>query len=428
MGIFAVVADDLTGAGDTGVQFSIQGFKTRIFLRQEDLEDTSDCDVVVLNTDSRALSPDHARSVLTSTARRLKRLGVSGIYKKIDSTFRGNVAEETEALMDEFGFDLAVIAPSFPANGRIVAGGYLLVNGEPVSRTAIGHDPVCPVTESFLPGLLGLRSTGPVGHLPLSTILQGAQAVTGSLMDCLRLGHRLVVVDAVSQLDLETLVRGAAEAAGSVLYVGSAGLASQVAKDMYTRQGARGKPAQVLVVCGSVNPRSREQTALLLSEPGWRGITIDPISYMKAEHKWEEELDSILTSVLRNEGDLQGLILSTPGQPSEVTQVKQAASAFGIGDSQVPAVVSEAIAKAAALALRKLNACGLVLTGGDTATAVTSYLGSRGIDLVSEVSPGIPIGRLVAGIYEGFPVITKAGGFGGNDALCQATKALRQVK
>ena len=41
-------------------------------------------------------------------------------YKKIDSTLRGQPDVEIEAMLDELGFDLAFIVPSFPANGRKV--------------------------------------------------------------------------------------------------------------------------------------------------------------------------------------------------------------------------------------------------------------------------------------------------------------------
>ena len=125
---------------------------------------------------------------------------------------------------------------------------------------------------------------------------------------------------------------------------------------------------------------------------------------------------------------MRGLALLSPGQPSDIKRVKEAALAKGMDAAEVPGKVSEALAKAAVIAIRELRIGGIILTGGDTAAAVTSYLGSSSVDLVGEVSPGIPIGRLVDGPYRGFPVVTKAGGFGGNDALCEAAQALRNLK
>src|SRR5690606_42049218 len=73
---------------------------------------------------------------------RLKEAGVVPIYKKIDSTMRGNVGTEVEAVMDVFGLRLAVICPAFPANRRVVAGGYLLVDGQDRKSTRLNSSHV----------------------------------------------------------------------------------------------------------------------------------------------------------------------------------------------------------------------------------------------------------------------------------------------
>jgi uncharacterized protein YgbK (DUF1537 family) len=45
--------------------------------------------------------------------------------------------------------------------------------------------------------------------------------------------------------------------------------------------------------------------------------------------------------------------------------------------------------------------------------------------LYGEVDAGMPWGRLIGGPADGLPVVTKAGGFGGDDALVQAVSFLR---
>jgi uncharacterized protein YgbK (DUF1537 family) len=59
----------------------------------------------------------------------------------------------------------------------------------------------------------------------------------------------------------------------------------------------------------------------------------------------------------------------------------------------------------------------LVLSGGDTASAVCRAAGARRIDLCDEILPGIPWGILRGGRFDGVPVVTKSGGFGAPDAL-----------
>ncbi|HHY35936.1 MAG TPA: four-carbon acid sugar kinase family protein [Firmicutes bacterium] len=422
---WAVVADDLTGAGDTGVQFVREGLKAKVCLTLEDIRNQGDYDVLVVNTDSRAMPGDRAQEVLRTVAGKLKEMGISSVYKKIDSTFRGNVAEEVDALVEGFGFDLALVAPSFPANGRTVVGGYLLVNGEPVSRTPIGQDPVTPVRESFLPALIAARSRRPVTHLPLSLVARGPQPVSDFLRGAAARGERTVIADAVSSADLENLVASAMSAGLKTMFVGSAGLAIPVARNLARAKGRRTSKF-VLVVCGSVNPKSREQAEALLQQPGWAGVTVDPGVYMKEQDLWSAILGQTLDSI-RNR-DLQGIVLTTPAKAEEISRVKAEAIALGIQEKDVGRKVSEALAKAVSHVLRIFDVSGFVLTGGDTAASVISFLGSSGIELESEVSPGVPVGKLVGGPYDGRPVVTKAGGFGGKDVLCEAAKMLQNLK
>ncbi len=90
--------------------------------------------------------------------------------------------------------------------------------------------------------------------------------------------------------------------------------------------------------------------------------------------------------------------------------------------------VTERLAQALAVLAKELvqttPIAGLVATGGDTARAVLTQLGVAGVDLLAELAPGIPIGLAHGGPCAGMPVITKAGGFGGPDALTQAAQWL----
>jgi len=64
----------------------------------------------------------------------------------------------------------------------------------------------------------------------------------------------------------------------------------------------------------------------------------------------------------------------------------------------------------------------VVLTGGQTARLTCQALGVRAIDLLGEVQPGIPVGRLIGGMWHDALVVTKAGGFGGPSALLDALR------
>ena len=83
-----VIADDLTGALDTGVQFSKWGLSSLFSLKGSVYGEVA---CVIMNTDSRAVSADIAADRAWRAACLLRgRM----LYKKIDSTLRGNLGLE----------------------------------------------------------------------------------------------------------------------------------------------------------------------------------------------------------------------------------------------------------------------------------------------------------------------------------------------
>jgi uncharacterized protein YgbK (DUF1537 family) len=90
--------------------------------------------------------------------------------------------------------------------------------------------------------------------------------------------------------------------------------------------------------------------------------------------------------------------------------------------------IGNAIAKALGILTRKLlDTFGfsvLICTGGDTSLGVCSSLGITGIQPVSEICPGIPLGKIIGGPHEGRYIITKSGRFGNNSSLLEITQYL----
>ena len=87
--------------------------------------------------------------------------------------------------------------------------------------------------------------------------------------------------------------------------------------------------------------------------------------------------------------------------------------------------MAERLGSLAAQAIGASRAAGVVATGGDGARQVLLALGASGIALVDEVMGGVPLGTLTGGTAAGLPVVTKAGGFGTEDVLVRAVRAIR---
>ncbi|MFO7266038.1 MAG: four-carbon acid sugar kinase family protein [Limnochordales bacterium] len=424
---YAVIADDLTGAGDTGVQFARAGLQTRALFGEWSGLEAEGADVVVISTDSRALAPEDAYGAVAAAAAKLRDAGIRPVYKKIDSTMRGPVGAEIDAVLDVFRLPLAVVCPAFPENGRVVVGGCLLVGGEPVARTALRRDPVAPVRDSSLAALLAAQSRRPVHHVGVDLLDEGAAALAERLGALLRGGEGVVVVDAVTASDLEAIVQATAAVREQVLLVGSAGLALPLARELAAgrREGRPEARARgVLVVVGSVNPVARRQMAGLLQQERARAIMLDPRVLLGDEAGRRRAAEEVRAAARATPGGV--VVLTTPGEAADVEAAQRLGAERGLGPHEVALRIAESLGEAAAEALLAADFAGVVATGGDTARALLGALGAKGIDLVAEVAPGIPLGRLHGGRRPGLAVVTKAGGFGGPDALVRAAALLAE--
>ena len=221
-----VIADDLTGANDTGVQFAKQGLKTLVFMSVPGSLSQLDEDVLVVDTQSRALSPTEAYQKVTGTALLFKNRDPSQtLYKKIDSTLRGNLGTEIDAMMDACGLDLAIVAPAFPKNGRTTVGGCHFLGNAPLEATEIARDPLCPVSESHIPTLIAKQTKRTVGHIGIKSVIAGTEGILEAMRKLDAAGRKILVCDAWQEEHLKMIALAAVrlEKPHSVGWIGRIG-------------------------------------------------------------------------------------------------------------------------------------------------------------------------------------------------------------
>lgn len=129
----AIIADDLTGALDTGTPFVEAGLRVVVAVDAEAAAEAVEtgADVVVVNTASRALSPVEAAARVAQAAAAFQSAKPPIVFKKIDSRLKGNVREETEALAKAFDLSRAMIAPAVPDQHRFTRNGMVIGHGVP---------------------------------------------------------------------------------------------------------------------------------------------------------------------------------------------------------------------------------------------------------------------------------------------------------
>ncbi len=377
-----VLADDLTGALDTGVQFAGGGRTVRAIWRRGARE----ADVVIADTETRGAPAHTAARVAADWARTAK----GQVYKKIDSTLRGPFAAEARAVAGILGKKGALVAPAFPGAGRTVVDGVLLVHGIPVHEAGFAQDPGSPVTESLVAAVVERQAGGPVGRLRLSEVRQGAVAVAAAL----ERRRGFVIADAETGADLGTLARALMERQ-DWLPVGSAGLAAAWAGDLGFRQPPAMAPNLAkgyLLVCGSAHPANRRQVRRLAETLGATPAQAEPgdrAAWLRAQADFERH----------------GLaVMITPDRRV---------------DAQEAWRVRLQLMEWAALAVRNWPLSGLYATGGETLRSILEALGVDSLRPVAEASPGVVISEAELPSGRCLEVVSKAGGFGDDDLLAK---------
>lgn len=394
-----IIADDLTGAADSAVAFAQTGLSTRVLFAGADPIQVGPGHaprVVALDTDSRRLDPDAAAQAVTDalagtgTGAAVAGAGAARLrMKKIDSTLRGNIGAETRAALKALGCTLAICAPAFPGAGRETRDGVQWASG-----SAVGELAAC------FPGL----RTVPV---PLRTVRDGSaaalldQAATG--------GVDVVVVDAVTDGDLDQIVALGSRHHDAVLWVGSGGLGAALARLVgnppgHAPRAVPGITGPALVVVGSATAVAARQAERIVSA-GAVPVTVPAGALLggRAERgPWPRKAAQALA-----------------GGRDVVVRI-------GGGDQIVPGhgrVVVEALAAAFAPVVVQVPPAVLLATGGETAMAFARALGGCGLEVTAELEPGVVCSRLCGAA--GLPVVTKAGAFGDAGTLLRALEILR---
>jgi uncharacterized protein YgbK (DUF1537 family) len=375
--MLGIQADDLTGACDTGAPFAVRGLETLVVVhdgKDPPAWSGTSADVLVIDTETREQSAEEARERARAAGLALKAGSPRVLYKKVDSTLRGRVAAEIDGMLDGAGLGLALLTPAFPAQRRTVVDGCVRVDGRLADETPIARDHTFPRTGASVLGLLAAGGVRPTAALPLGTVRRGRDAVAARLLCFDGTGGRVLAADADTDADLSVLVEAARER--PVLLAGSAGLATALAeRETPAAPGLRRVLPRrpLVVVAGSAHPATLAQLSRLSQRAG---------------------LD----------------VLAPPeGQ--------------GVDDPVRRRETAARLADVARLRIERGRPGAILLTGGETAIAVLRTLGASGLRLAGEIEPGLALGTLAGGPFDGLVVMTKAGGFGDADALGRAWEA-----
>lgn len=383
-----ILADDLTGAADSAARCRWAGLPATIFLKIP--ESPLPAGVRAFTSDSRHLPAAEAAQRVRMMAAPLQALDAHW-YKKIDSTLRGHIGSELDVLLELLDAPAALICPAFPAQKRGLHTGHLVA-------------PDLSPIPMHLPSLLQSQSRYPVAAISLEDVRNGKLAARLQQTTS-REGHRVLVVDALTDEDLDTIVDECAAALPNALLCGSAGLVGALARRLVGQEdfpvdrihGPRLWQTALLLVGSGSQAAHRQIAYLQQSDLPVSRLTVTP-------HTAPAAITHDLTQPI-------WLVHQPPPAPDARLDGADARQRI------------EHMAQIGAELFARRPADLLLLGGGDTAVATLSRLHVERLSVEQELLPGMP---LCQAEIDGCSVLTvlKPGSFGEDGTLVELLTAV----
>lgn len=381
-GRWGMLADDLTGAMDAGMQ--LPGRPAIWFEMERPVEGWN-----IVSTESRNLPHEQAAARVRRALDAFRRLGVAMGYKKIDSTLRGPVGAELEAVLSAGACRAVALAPALPESGRVTRNGIQLVDGIEVTQTEFGSDPFAAPGSSRICELL------PRGMAFAEIGRMEGQALLRAMRKALADGKRILILDAGEEEDLARIAWACAQMEG-VLPCGSAGLIQKLVPAQSARE-IRRLDGPMLVLSGTPAAQTKEAIRFAARSGGALFLRAGPDGLDRAVRALGQGRPVVADFAAGSREEIAGF--------SEEERARRRLEVLGM------------VERWAKACLGPPGPGALTVFGGDTLRAVCRALGAEGLRIEGMVEKLVPAARLVGGAADGMQLVCKAGGFGRRETL-----------
>lgn len=444
MPLIGTVADDLTGATTTGVLLARSKARTAVFFNVEaasKTEGVDELDAIIISSNSRPLPANEAYEKVKDATIALKNMGVKYFQKRTDTTMRGGIGVEIDAMLDQLAEDtVAVVVPAMPQSRRILVGGFSVIDGVALINTPVAHDVRTPVKENYIPRLLAGQTRRKVGLVTLDKVLAGDGVIKGALAEQREAGCQVIVVDAITLEDVENIAQACISLNWDVVTVDPGPFTSKMAyhrsligvEEPNLPPEAEENGKTVLIAAGSATPVTKKQMEVLCEDSRHVRISVDPVRLIEGGQKALDEAFMAVNKAveLLESKEQPRAILFETALHGELLNLDEEDNkrhyAQGMSADRINAGLGVIIAQVLEQVGRDKIA-GLYTTGGDTMVNVCRQLGVECIEVLDYVIPQTDIGRLV-GSYDGLPVVGKGGLTGNDHTACDiVTRLFREA-
>ena len=402
-----IIADDFTGALDTGIQFAKCGIQTQVFTempqKSESIEPSTE--VLVIDSESRHMSARNSYEAVTDIMKWAEELDVEIILKKTDSALRGNIGSELQAVLDFDKENTIYFLPGYPEIDRVTVEGTHYISGSLLEDSVFGKDPFEPVKQSYIPNIIKEQSS-----VQVECLSQQQKIETVDLMD-----KKIVVCDVQKKDDIRNRLMELKQKKQLRLLAGCAAIAESLANIMdFHKENCMNykKTNGLLISCGSLNEITAKQLDYA-EKCGFirRHFTIE--QKFNTEYYNTDAGEKFLKEMVLLCKTEQKVMIDSFDQQEDINDYL---SEYGISKAEVRNTIPYAHGKIVnCLAQEKVDTT-ILMTGGDTLMGYMKLIGSIQLKPVCEIEQGVVLSILDNNGFQQ-QVISKSGGFGTLDVF-----------
>ncbi len=413
--LLLIIADDFTGALDTGVQFAACGIPTRVVVDPEIDFASIHAKVLVVDTETRHLPAGQAYEIVSKLTRRACAACVSFIYKKTDSALRGNIGAELAAVLKASGRKQLPFLPAFPQMNRLTQNGVHYIDGAPVTESPFGKDPFEPVRHSAVASLIASQTDLPAKSYPALNDHESAPDEAG-----------ILIFDAASVEDLARTGRQLAHRNLLAVSAGCAGFGAVLPELLGIEKGEPAKlprlDSRLLIVCGSVNPITVAQMDWA-QKAGFARLRLTPEQKLTPGYWQTGEGQKQLALIDEMLAANPYCIIETNDEGGNQLTADYAAR-LGIDLETLRQRISGSLGNLVGGIFASPHLGTLLMTGGDTLLQCMNCVGVSQLEPICEMEKGVVLASFT---YKGCTrrIITKSGGFGQESLFTDLARRIR---
>ena len=403
---YIVIADDLTGSNATCSLFKKIGLRAASILKlQGDIN--YDVDVISYSTASRGLDKEEAYKKVSEAIKILKNKDVLVYNKRIDSTLRGNIGTEINAMLDNLEDDrIAVVVPAYPDSGRIVVNKTMLVNGVLLENSDAGKDPKTPIKTSCVESLIQKGIKYSSTYFTLSDIEQPIEEIVKKIQEAIK-KSRVLIFDAVNNEDIIKISKAIINSDINIVTVDPGPFTLYYSKELQKKNHLEKK---ILMVIGSVTATTKKQIEYILQEEDIFLVKMKVEDFFEKE-TCLKEIERVITYIKKGIASYDLFLVTTsPIGDEKKADLQKLAENLNTTVEEISKIIANTLTETIVKILKETQKFeGIYSSGGDITIALLEKLKAIGVEIREEVIPLAAYGRLIGGDFPNLKLVSKGG-------------------